>query len=496
MQACLKGGTAISMADLGRLLVVDDDEDILIAARLLLKPLANKVDTISRPEAIPARLRDGSYDVVLLDMNFSPGADSGEDGLTWIGRIREQQPDAAIVCVTAHGEVEIAVRAMQAGAADFVEKPWVNERLIATLRNAAGLVRTRAEAAELRERNRGLAATLSAGSPGAEIIGQSEPMRRVLEVVRRAAPTDANVLVLGENGTGKELIAREIHRLSARASEAFVSVDLGAVPETLFESELFGHKRGAFTDAKEDRIGRFQAASGGTLFLDEIGNLPLHMQAKLLRALEERMVTPVGGAKASPVDVRVVCATNRPMAELMDAANFRQDLLYRINTVEVTLPPLRERAGDVPALVEHFVAIYARKYNMPRKTLTEGARDRLMAYPWPGNIRSLRHAIERAMILSEGQTLRPEDFSLAPVPAQAEGRAAQGHSPGHSPGYPDLTAHEALASSASPGGDLESIERAAIERALRKHRHNISRAAEELGLTRASLYRRMEKYGL
>jgi DNA-binding NtrC family response regulator len=360
---------------------------------------------------------------------------------------------------------------MKEGAADFVVKPWENERLIATLTAAANLRRASAEAAELRSRHSGLAAASHSENA---LVGASPAIRRVFDLIRRAAPTDANVLILGENGTGKELVAREIHRQSKRANEVFLRVDLGTVSAALFESELFGHRRGAFTDAKDDRTGRFRAATGGSLFLDEIGNVPLHLQTKLLTTLERREVIPVGSDRAEPIDVRLICATNLPPGHLNDEQVFRADLLYRINTVEITLPPLRERREDIPLLLEHFIGMYAHKYNMPRKRVTAAALDQLCAYDWPGNIRALRHAVERAVILSEGPVFEAEDFSLnaerrVPAPAPAVGEAAL---------------------------DLDTLERDTIARALAQHNGNVSRAAQALGLTRASLYRRMQKHGL
>ena len=453
-----------------RILIVDDDPDVLTAARLLLKPHFADVRTESSPSHLPGLVREGRFDAILLDMNFAIGADEGAEGLRWLSEILRLDPLAAVVLVTAHSDVGLAVEAMKRGAADFVVKPWENARLIATLTNAANLRHTRLEAAHLREKNRALAAAAQTRA-NADIIGTSAATRRVLELAARAAPTDANVLILGENGTGKELIAREIHRLSSRAGEVFLSVDLGAVSGTLFESELFGHRKGAFTDAKEDRIGRFQAASGGTLFLDEIGNVPLHLQAKLLTVIERREVTPVGATRAIPVDVRLISATNVPRARLADENVFRQDLLHRIDTVEIELPPLRERREDIPLLVEHFAAIYARKYNLPKRAVTAAALERLVNHAWPGNVRALRHAVERATIMGEGPMLDAGDFALAPGIEK-----------------PVDAADETL--------NLDALERRAIERALAKHKGNVSHAATELGLTRASLYRRMERHGL
>lgn len=457
------------MVNPARILVVDDEEDVLLAARLLLKRHFAAVETTRNPADLPEKTRLGSFDVLLLDMNFARGADSGVEGLSWLARVLTIDPQAVVVLVTAHGDMDLAVKAMKQGAADFVVKPWENERLIATLVAAANLSRARSEAGELRTRTRGLAAaTLSESA----LIGGSPAMRKVFDLIRKAAPTSANVLILGENGTGKELVAREIHRQSVRASEVFLRVDLGSVSAALFESELFGHRRGAFTDAKDDRTGRFRAATGGTLFLDEIGNVPLHLQTKLLTALERREVVPVGSDRAEPIDVRLISATNLPPQQLADERVFRTDLLYRINTVEITLPPLRQRREDIPLLLEHFIALYAQKYNLPRKRLTADALERLTAFDWPGNVRALRHAVERAVILSEGTALEAEDFSLPREPR---------------PVQPDV---------ANEGLNLGSVERNTIQQALSQHEGNVSRAAQSLGLTRASLYRRMQKYGL
>jgi len=449
-----------------RILVVDDNEDILQAARLLLKRHFAAVQTLGDPAHLATLAKRGSFDVLLLDMNFTPGADSGEEGMARLAEVLEIDPGAVVVMITAHGDVELAVEAMKKGAADFVTKPWENERLLATLMAALNLRRSRLEASELRQRNSGLAAaTLSESG----MIGTSPAMLRVFGAIRRTAPTDANVLILGENGTGKELAAREIHRLSSRASEVFLRVDMGALSPQLFESELFGHRRGSFTDAKQDRTGYFRAATGGTLFLDEIGNVPLTLQSKLLTVLERREVVPVGAEKPEPIDVRLVCATNLSRERLADENLFRQDLLYRVNTVEITLPALRERPEDIPLLLEHYAAFYSQKYNLPPKRLSAALIDRLGGWSWPGNVRALRHAVERAVILSEGEFLDVMDFPLV--------EGGRGAAP------PDISS-------------LDEIEKAAIVRALERHQNNVSRAAEVLGLTRASLYRRMEKYGL
>ncbi len=452
-----------------RILVVDDEEDILQAAQLLLKRHFHSVQTSNDPASLPERVRQNSFDVLLLDMNFAAGAEEGAEGLKWLAAVLAVDPQAVVVLVTAHSGVELAVQAMKQGAADFVTKPWENERLLATLLSAVNLRRSRIEAAELRKRNRGLAAATHIESG---IIGTSPAALRVFDAIRRAAPTSANVLILGENGTGKELVAREIHRHSGRSGEVFLRVDVGTLSPQLFESELFGHRRGAFTDAKEDRIGLFRAAAGGTLFLDEIGNVPLHLQSKLLTALERHEVIPVGANRPEPIDVRLVCATNLAPAQLADPNRFREDLLYRINTVEILLPPLRDRREDIPLLLEHFITLYAQKYNFPAKRLSAAALAALTAHDWPGNIRALRHAVERAVIFSEGVVFEPEDFSLA---------TARPH-PAVEP--------------APDEASLDDVEKSAIARALAKHQGNVSRAAQALGVTRASLYRRKDKYGL
>ena len=451
--------------------MIDDEEDVLLAARLLLKRHFAAVETLRDVTQLPEHMRQNNFDVLLLDMNFSAGADTGAEGLEWLSQVLAIDPLAVVVLVTAHGEIDLAVQAMKQGAADFVVKPWENERLIATLTAAANLRRARLEAAELRNRHRALAHTTNAQT---EMIGAAPSMQRVFDLIARAAPTDVNVLILGENGTGKELVAREIHRRSARADEPFVRVDLGSISSQLFEAELFGHRRGAYTDAKEDRIGRFRAATGGTLFLDEIGNVPLHLQTKLLTTLERREVAPIGSDRTEPIDVRLICATNLPAIQLADEEIFRQDLLYRINTVEITLSPLRERVDDIPLLLEHFVALYGPKYNMPRKRITAAALEMLTRHPWPGNVRALRHAVERAVILSQGAVLDVDDFPLARAHNDVEDRREK-----------DETVL-----------NLDTIERTTIARALAAHGGNVTQAAQALGLTRASLYRRMEKYGL
>jgi DNA-binding NtrC family response regulator len=450
-------------------IVVDDDPDIALAARLALRDLFATVTTLSAPEELAAVLKTESPDVIVLDLNFERGATDGREGLDHLGRIMALDPDAAVVIITAHGAVSTAVEAIKRGASDFVAKPWSNERLAATVRSAAALRRSKIEARVERERSTELGQPSAIDTP---LLGKSDSMSRVRQLIERAAPTDANVLILGENGTGKEIVAREIHRLSRRAGKPMVSIDLGATSESLFESELFGHVKGAFTGATADRLGRLKAADHSTLFLDEIGNLPLHLQPKLLTALEQRQVLPVGANKPVPIDVRVVAATNLGAEKLADESRFRQDLLFRLNTIEIQLPPLRARRDDIPQLLDHYLALYARKYDKPVRTLGGETLDLLTNYDWPGNVRALRHAAERAVILADGETYQIEDF---PLPSRPESSM-----------LPSL------------GGtlNLDQLEKQMIERALRMHHFNISLAAGELGLSRGALYRRMEKHGL
>ncbi len=457
----------------GNILIVDDDEDILTAGRLLLRRSCSEVITCRNPRDIPQLLDEHDFDAVLLDMNFGPGESSGQQGFDWLARILEIDPHMVVVMITAHGSVDTVVEAMKRGATDFVAKPWQNEKVVATISAAVELHRSRIETETLRGANRVLAGATA--TSGFTIVSESVEMQNVLSLVDRSAPTDANVLILGENGTGKELIARELHRKSARAEEVFLAVDLGSISESLFESELFGHKKGAFTGANSDRLGRFQAANGGTLFLDEVGNLPLYLQAKLLSALEQRKVTPVGSDKSQAIDVRVVSATNVSADVLRNPERFRPDLLFRLNTVEITIPPLRERRDDILPIANHYVEIYSRKYGKKARIFSRAAEEAIIDYDWPGNVRALRHAVERAVILADGSILTPGDLQL------------------------DDDAANPIASAATPIPtvlNLDQMERDAISKALLKHGFNISRTAKELGLTRASLYRRMEKHGL
>ena len=448
--------------------VVDDDPDIALAARLALRDMFERVETLDSPAELLPLLKSESPDAILLDLNFERAKTDGREGLDTLARIMAIDPDAAVVIITAHGGVSIAVEALKAGASDFVAKPWSNERLEATVRSAAALRRSRLDA----RIERGRASEL-AQSPETPLLGNSAAMDRVRMLIDRAAPTDANVLILGENGTGKEIVAREIHRLSRRAERPMVSIDLGATSETLFESELFGHAKGAFTGAAGERIGRLKAADKSTLFLDEIGNLPLHLQPKLLTALEQREVVPVGANKPIPIDVRIIAATNVSGDQLTDEKRFRQDLLFRLNTIEIELPPLRQRREDIPVILDHYLRLYERKYDKPERQVPPAVVEALIEHDWPGNVRALRHAAERAVIMAEGERYRTDDF---PLPRRAQSGAAL--------------------ASASETLNLDQLEKQMIERALRMHHFNISLAAAELGLSRGALYRRMEKHGL
>jgi DNA-binding NtrC family response regulator len=453
----------------GKILVIDDDEDVLLAARLFLKQHVTLAHTESNPEMIPKLLKNESYDVILLDMNFTRDVSSGREGFYWLNQILEIDPAAVIILITAYGDVEMAVRAIKEGATDFVLKPWQNEKLLATLSAAMTLRQSRLQVDQLRSRQQLLSADIDQHFQG--FVGACAAMQKVFAAIQKVAKTAANVLILGENGTGKELVARELHRQSQRANEVFISVDMGALSETLFESELFGHVKGAFTDAKEDRAGRFEAASDGTLFLDEIGNLSLPLQAKLLTVLQNQQVTRLGSNKPRPVDIRLICATNMPIYEMVARKEFRQDLLYRINTVEIHLPPLRERIEDISLLVDHFLAAYAKKYQKTVKRLNAATMKKLEKYSWPGNVRELQHAVERAVIMSDAPVLQPSDFFFAAPEAKEDALVFEDY-------------------------NLEDVEKVVIQKALSKHGGNISHAAKELGLTRAALYRRLEKYGL
>jgi len=456
--------------NLGKILIVDDNEDLLFAAKMLLKKHAKEVMIEKDPRRIPFLVNNNSYDVILLDMNFTEDTTSGKEGFHWLKQIKEIDPQAVVILITGFGDVEMAVRALKEGATDFILKPWQNEKLLATLNSAIKLKESYNQVDKLSKKQKQLQADLKKSFT--DIIGTSSVMKNVFSIIDKVAQTDANVLILGENGTGKELIARAIHDRSHRNEEIFVGVDMGSITESLFESELFGHKRGAYTDAKEDRAGRFEIADKGSLFLDEIGNLSMPLQSKLLTVLQKREVTRIGTNKSIPVDIRLICATNMPIHEMVADNTFRQDLLYRINTVEIFLPPLRDRQDDIPLLAEHFLKSYAQKYRKDFKGFKPTAMQLLQRYNWPGNIRELQHAIERAIIMAEGDELDSRDFFFL----------------SSKPTNDKISNANTL--------NLDDVEKNVIQKAIDKNGGNISKAAKELGLTRASLYRRLEKYGL
>lgn len=453
----------------GNILIVDDDTDVLLAAKLFLKQHYQSVQVEKNPDLIPVLLKNNNFDVILLDMNFSKDVSSGKEGFYWLDKILKMDPQAVVVFITAFGDVDKAVLAIKEGATDFVLKPWQNEKLLATVSTAMKLRHTRREVDHLRVQKQQLCEDIN--QPFKNIIGKSKAIQDVFNTIQKVAKTDANALILGENGTGKELIARAVHRQSARSEEVFISVDMGAISETLFESELFGHVKGAFTDAKESRPGRFEVASGGTLFLDEIGNLPLSLQAKLLTVLENREVTRVGSNKPISVDIRLICATNQPIYQMSQEGSFRDDLLYRINTVEIQLPALRDRKDDIPLLAEHFTSIYTKKYNRDLKGISAPAIKKLQSFHWPGNIRELQHAIERAIILGESDRIQADDFIFTSAKDFEDDLILDNY-------------------------NLETVEKIVIQKTLKKFNGNVSRASNELGLTRAALYRRLEKYGI
>ncbi len=453
----------------GKILAVDDNEDILFSLKLLLKGHVELIRSTTNPENIPEMMAKEDFDVVLLDMNFTKDAISGQEGYYWLKKILEIDKEAVVLFITAYGDIEKSVKAIKEGATDFILKPWQNEKLLATINSAIKLKRSKNEVNRLKTNQKEFNAMLA--KPFSNFIGKSEGMLKVFETIEKVAQTDANVLILGENGTGKELVARALHQHSLRASDIFVSVDMGSINENLFESELFGHVKGAFTDAREDRPGRFEIATGGTIFLDEIGNLSLPVQAKLLTVLEQRKVARVGSNKQTPIDVRLICATNSNLDRLVDEGNFRQDLLYRMNTVEIIIPPLRERADDIPLLAEHFLKIYSKKYNKKFKTLPKETIDKLVSFNWPGNVRELQHVIERAIIMADSDRLTPEDLNLKAKSSSSE-----------------TTEFDSF--------NLDEVEKNIIKKVLTRHGGNISKAAKELGLTRTSLYRRLEKHGL
>jgi DNA-binding NtrC family response regulator len=443
-----------------KILIIDDDVDVLSAAKLLLKRHFSQVDIEQNPLKIPFLITNGNYDAVLLDMNFTRDVSSGKEGFDWLDRILDIDPQAVVVLFTAYGDVEMAVRAMKVGAMDFVLKPWINDKLLAIMQAAA----------DRRTVSRGqvvVGSTVAKTQPN--LVYASAAMLSLIQTAERVAMTDANVLILGENGTGKSEIAQHIHQKSNRANQPFIIADLGAIPETLFESELFGHTKGAFTDAKEDRIGRFEEAQGGTIFLDEIGNLSLTAQAKLLSVIQNRTITRVGSNKPRALDVRIVCATNQNLNEMVSVRTFRQDLMYRINTIELLLPPLRERIEDIVPLAEHFLKQFRHQYKRSVTSLSASLIKQLQRYNWPGNVRELRSAVERAVILTQENILQPEDFFKNTHTETAQ---------------------------FTETFQLEDMEKNLIVKAMKKHNGNITEIARELGLSRQALYRRMEKYGV
>jgi DNA-binding NtrC family response regulator len=454
-----------------KILVIDDNEDILFALKMFLRKHAKNVFIEKNPQRIPFLVTNDTYDAILLDMNFTQDTTSGKEGFQWLQRILEINPKAVVIMITAYGDVEMAVKAVRLGATDFVLKPWNNEKLLETIVNAVEMKKSVGNEKEIRKSESPKERKNTSQNPFEYIIGKSEAIQNVFNIIKKVAVTDANVLILGENGTGKELFAKAIHDLSLRKDKNFVSVDMGSITETLFESELFGHKKGAFTDAKEDRPGRFELADKGTIFLDEIGNLSHALQSKLLTVLQKREVTRVGANKPVPIDIRLISATNMPLYDMVHQNEFRQDLLYRLNTVELRLPPLRERTEDIALLAEHFIKHYCEKYRLPAKPLEKQTLAKLQSYPWHGNIRELQHAIERAVIMSESDVLEPGDFMFLLNKAEAT----------------ELEIDDF---------NLENVEKIVIKKAIAKHGGNISQAAKALGLTRASLYRRMEKFGL
>ncbi|MFO7828144.1 MAG: sigma-54 dependent transcriptional regulator [Bacteroidales bacterium] len=450
----------------GKILVIDDDQDILLTTKVILKKEFREIKTVTSPDDVIPFIEKDIFDVILLDMNFTTGATSGKEGLSWLKKILEISPEAIIIVMTAYGDINLAVEAMKIGATDFIIKPWENKKFIATVNSAFKLSRSKKEINLLKTKQETLAKDID--QPFTKIIGNSDAIANLYKTIDKVADTDANILILGENGTGKELVAREIHRKSRRAKNLFMSVDLGAIPETLFESELFGHVKGAFTDAKEDRNGRFAVANGGSLFLDEIGNLTMPLQAKLLTAIQNHEITPVGSNTSVKTDIRLICATNMPLLDMIEKNQFRQDLFFRINTVEIHLPPLRDRLDDINLLANHFLNTFKKKYHKPELQINNDAFKKLKKYNWPGNIRELQHIVERAVIMSNSNVLSASDFVLD---------------------VSDKSSYN------KNNLNLEDIEKQAIEKALKKHSFNVSAAAKELGLGRTTMYRKMTKYG-
>ena len=450
----------------GNILIVDDNKSILSALEILLMK-HYKIQCVSNPNLITSVFNENDFQLVLLDMNFKAGLNTGNEGLYWLNYIKEHHPETSVVMITAYGDVELAVNALKKGATDFILKPWDNAKLLATIESAMQLTISKQEVNSLKLKEKELKKAFN--KEDKLIIGNSPQIMNVLNMVRKVAKTDTNVLITGENGTGKELIAREIHRLSKRHQEMMVSVDMGAITETLFESELFGHAKGAFTDAKEERIGKFEVANNGTLFLDEIGNLSFPLQAKLLVALQSREITRIGSNKPIPINIRLVSATNKNLEQMVDESLFREDLLYRINTIQIEIPPLRDRGEDILVLADFFLKKYGHKYDKSNLKINHKAQEKLLDYHWPGNIRELEHSIEKAVILSDSNVLKPDDFFLRP-----NGRNNS-----------DLQSLK-----------LEDMEKNLISQALDKNPGNVSAAADVLGITRQTLYNKMKKFGI
>ncbi len=451
----------------GSILIVDDNKNVLSALRILLNNYFEEVHLLSSPNMLVSTLREKNPDIVLLDMNYSAGINTGNEGLYWLSEIKKTDSELPVVLFTAYADIELAVKALKEGASDFVVKPWDNAKLLATLQSALALRQSRKEVQKLKEKQNVLNSELNKEND--VCWGKSEIMQNLLSIIEKVARTDANVLITGENGTGKEVIARKIHSMSLRSAETLVSVDMGAITETLFESELFGHVKGAFTDARADRAGKFEAADKGTLFLDEIGNLSYTLQAKLLTALQSRQIVRVGSNKPIAVDIRLISATNRNLFESVTNNEFREDLLYRINTIQIEVPPLRNRKEDISLLAAFFLERFSKKYNKPGLHLSDSAIAKLESYSWPGNVRELQHAIEKAIILSDGTELQPSDFYMR-----------------------DTNDQQAIIESIT----LDEMEKILIEKALKKYDGNISAIATELGITRPTLYNKMKKYGL
>jgi len=450
---------------LGNILIIDDDQGVLESLVLLLRGESKKVLTLADPKQLHSTLKPAIFDVVLLDMNFSTGRNTGNEGLFWLSEIMKADPLVSVIMITAYGDVDLAVETMKGGAVDFIQKPWKSEKLISTLNSACQLSLSRRKVEQLETEKQVLQEDVTRNYE--EIVGRSPRMELLHDTIRKVARTDTSVLIQGENGTGKELIAWEIHKQSLRGGQLFITVDLGALSESLFESELFGHTKGAFTDAKEERKGRFEAAHGGTLFLDEIGNLPLHLQSKLLSALQSRQIIPVGSNIPVPIDVRIISATNRQLDQLVAKGLFREDLYYRVNTIQIESPALRDRGHDIEILADHFLRKFSLKYGKPSLRISQKAIEKLNRHQWPGNIRELQHAIENLVVMSESDTILPEDVNLV------------------SPAF-----------SEEQGLNLETVEKNTIGKALMKYKGNYSTIAAELGISRTTLYHKIKKYGL